>query len=364
MAVEQAFPSGWASRTPGSELAALLEGVDLTEIADEQIVDVLAACWRQQSHLHALAFAAMVEIGRRYAIDTPLPDPKDRAEQAYQAMGTWHWATHQIAAALTLTKRRADTEFGLAQQLVEELPLVFQALADGRIDRAKAAVFADYLANCTAAQAEVICRRLLRCAPGWTTGQLAHRLLREVLAIDPGHARRRYQKGLRERGVWGYLDADGTATRTATGLSPAEAVAAAERLERLASAVRRAGHPNTEAQLRADLFVRLLDGRFEGLTSEQIVRAMITDACSEPGSGSEPDAEPRSRSGSESGSEARRTRYGADPGTAERGVGGESWTIPAPSKRRLGGEVRPGCRGCRRCGAEEHRRHRRPFRRG
>ncbi len=91
-------------------------------------------------------------------------------------MGTWHWATHQIGAALTLSSRRADTEYGLAQQLVEELPLVFQALADGRIDRAKAAVFADYLANCTAAQAEVICRRLLPVraavddAGSWRTG--------------------------------------------------------------------------------------------------------------------------------------------------------------------------------------------------
>ncbi len=113
--------------------------------------------------------------------------------------------------------------------------------------------------------------------PDGPTGQLAHRLLREIVAVDPRYTRRRYEKAARERGVWGYLAEDGTAVLSGHGLSPTEAAAAAERLERLAAAVRAAGHPHTEAQLRADLFVRLLDGRYTGLSGDQIVAAMLAD---------------------------------------------------------------------------------------
>ena len=51
--------------TPGPELGALLAGVDLAAVADEQLVGVLQASWRQLSHDHVLYLAAMVEIGRR-----------------------------------------------------------------------------------------------------------------------------------------------------------------------------------------------------------------------------------------------------------------------------------------------------------
>jgi hypothetical protein len=40
-------------------------------------------------------------------------------------------------------------------------------------------------------------------ASGWTTGQLAARLLRAIIAVDPDHARRRYEKAVREREIVG-----------------------------------------------------------------------------------------------------------------------------------------------------------------
>ena len=266
---------GWASLAPGAELAARLENVDLAEVPDGQIVEVLRAASRQMSRLHAMYWAAMVEVGRRFPVAGPSagPDPLG----SWRALDAWQWGAGQIGAALTLSRRRADVEYGLAQQLIEELPLVWQALSDGEIDPPKAKVFAGYLINLTPEQVELICRRLLPHAPRWTTGQLAHRLLREIVAVDPRYTRRRYEKAARERGVWGYLAEDGTAVLSGHGLSPTEAAAAAERLERLAAAVRAAGHPHTEAQLRADLFVRLLDGRYTGLSGDQIVAAMLAD---------------------------------------------------------------------------------------
>jgi hypothetical protein len=273
MTERQALRTDPASLTPGPHLAALLDELDLAAVPDEQLIPVLQASLRQLNHTHAIYLAALVEVGRRE------PPP---AGPAWQASDSWQWATDQISAALTYTARRTDHHYQLAHHLLDALPQVWRALHTGRIDLPKAAVFADYLSDLTPAQRDRICTRLLPPAPGWTTGQLAHRLLREVLAIDPRYTRRRYQKAIRDRGVWGYLAPDGTAVLSAHGLTPGEAAAAAERLEDLAAATRRAGHPATEDQLRADLLVRLLDGRYTGLTRDQIITALLTDPATQP----------------------------------------------------------------------------------
>jgi hypothetical protein len=98
-----------------------------------------------------------------------------------------------------------------------------------------------------------ICERLVPVAPGWTTGQLAARLLREVQAIDPDYTRRTYQRAVRERAVHGYLDHTGTAVLTGSGLPATDAAAAAARLEMLADDLRATGYPATIGQARADL---------------------------------------------------------------------------------------------------------------
>ncbi len=225
-------------------------------LSDDEAVAALRASWRQVSHAYSEYLEAMTEVGNR-------SDPTR--------------AACEIEAALTFTGRRADYEHTFARTLVERLPLVLEALRSGAIDHHKARVFAEYLADLTDAQIALICGRLLPLAPGWTTGQLAHRLLREVAAVDHHHTRRRYQRAVAERGVSGFLAPDGTATITAHGLTPTEAAAAAGRLDALAAAVRRAGHPDTIHQIRADLFIRLLDGRYNGFTTDQIVAAMLAD---------------------------------------------------------------------------------------
>lgn len=253
------------AQPPGPDVAALLDRLELAAVPPAQLVEVLRASWREVSHAYAGYLAVMAEIGRCA--------PADAGGRGAQ----WEWADSEIAAALTFTARRAQAELELARQLCGRLVRVWQALGEGQIDIHKARVFADYLAELTDQQITRILDRLLGQAPRLTPGQLAARLLREVQAVDQDYTRRRYERAVRDRGVWGYLAADGTAVLSAHGLSPAEAAAAAERLERLAEMVRDAGHPGTLHQLRADLFVRLLDGRFTGYDQPQIVAAMLAE---------------------------------------------------------------------------------------
>ena len=276
MTERQHLPADLGSTTPGPELAALLDRIELATVADEQVVGVLQASWRQLAHAHARYVAALVEVGRREPAATT-PNRRTRPDDGWRVLESAEWCCNEISAALTFTAHRADTEYRYAVALLGRLPHVWAALLSGRIDPPKARLFVDYLADLTEEQIAVICARLLPQAPRLTTGQLAHRLLRAVLAIDPGYARRRYRRGLRERGVWGYLAADGTAVLAGHGLPPGDAAAAAERLEQLAAAVRAGGHPHSEQQLRVDLLLRLLDGRFTGLTREQIIDAMLAD---------------------------------------------------------------------------------------
>ncbi|MGH4007855.1 MAG: DUF222 domain-containing protein [Pseudonocardiaceae bacterium] len=223
-------------------------------ISDEEIVGELRAAWAEVSRGYARCWAAMAEVAQRT---------------------TGGWESAEIAAALTFTARRADYELGCAQLLVDRLPRVHAALAIGELDHHKARVFTDYLAGVTPTQADRICERLVGVAAGWTTGQLAARLLREVQAIDPDYTRRAYQQAVRERAVHGYLDHTGTAVLSGSGLPAPEAAAAAARLEALADDLRAAGYPATVGQARADLFLRLLDGTLDGLTREQILATML-----------------------------------------------------------------------------------------
>jgi hypothetical protein len=145
-------------------------------ISDEEIVDELRAAWAEVSRGYARCWSAMAEVARRT---------------------TGGWKSAEIAAALTFTARRADYELSCAQVLVDRLSRVYVALAAGELDHHKARVFADYLSDLTPTQADRICERLVPVAPGWTTGQLAARLLREVQAIDPDYTRRTYQRAVR-----------------------------------------------------------------------------------------------------------------------------------------------------------------------
>lgn len=266
-------PEDLADHPPGPQLCTLLAGIDPAQVANHDTVDLLRAWRRLRSFADAGELAVMAEVGR-CDLDAA-PDSVARLDRPAPN------GYVEIAAALTLTENAAARELGLAETLVWRLPTVHAALRAGKIDRAKAWVFADHLGDeeLTDAQITRVLAALLPQAPGLTTGQLRARLQRMIIAIDPEAARRRYQAALRERRVVCYLDRDGTATLSATGLDPAAAQAACERIDSLARAVREAGHPATLSHLRADLYTALLDGSVHALSNDQIIAVMLARAA-------------------------------------------------------------------------------------
>jgi len=270
------LPDGFPEIPPGPVLAAVLAGLDLAQVANDDVVTVLRAQHRQVAHEQARLLAAVVEVAR----STPFSDPEDPHVRALfgvqRAQAVQEWASGEIAAALTLTSAAADGELAFADTVVNRLPLVYAALTAGAIDRPKAWVFAEQLdGDLTRDQVAAICAALVPVAPRLTTGQLRARLMRMIHDIDPEHARRRYRRAVRERAVVGHLSHDGTVTVTATGLPADEAAVACERLDLLAGTVQRAGHPGRLAQIQADLFLGMLDGTFHHLTEAQIVAALL-----------------------------------------------------------------------------------------
>lgn len=284
--------AGLAEVPPGPELALALAELELGEVPNDQVVEVLQAQARQLAHEQARMLATLVEVSRA----TPGVFGPQRAEQAYE------WASGEVSAALTWTGRTADRELAFAETVVARLPRVFQALWAGRIDRAKAWVFADHLDSLTCTltehQIDAICAQLVPIAPGLTTGELAARLLRAIIAVDPDHARRRYTRAVREREVISYLDRDGTVTISAHRLAPDEAAAATERLGALAKAAKRAGHPGRLTQIQADLFCGLLNGRYHHHSHDEIIADLLAQAGGDNDQGDRPD--PRSAGGGRS----------------------------------------------------------------
>ncbi|MGB9278787.1 MAG: hypothetical protein WCB57_01670 [Pseudonocardiaceae bacterium] len=278
MTVRQVIPEGLALMVPGPELGVLLAGIDLYAVTGADVVEVLRARARQLAHDQARLLATMVEVG--------LCDPDAGAGEVARLVESPLYAADEIRAALAWTRRAADREHGFAETLVLRMPAVFTALDTGRICRSKAWVFADLCADLTVEQLAVVCARLLPRAGALTTGELAAQIKKLAIALDPEWAARRYATAVRERNVIGYLTEDGTATVTGSALPVEQAAAACAHVEELARAVKRAGHPGRIGPLRADLYLGLLDGRWQHCTRAQI----ITDLLSRATGDTDPDA--------------------------------------------------------------------------
>ncbi len=194
-----------------------------------------------------------------------------------EAVPVAEFASYEVAAALTWTRRAATTQLELAFDIVRRLPQVHHALAQGEVDLPKARVIRDAVSALETAVARQVVDAILPLASRLTSGQLRARLAKLVIEADPDAAARRHEARLVRRRVVLEPTGDSCATLLGIDLPAADATAAANRIKAISRAAKRAGDSRSLDQICADTFLALLLGEKRGLRgSVELVASLDT----------------------------------------------------------------------------------------
>jgi len=245
---------GVADRVPaGPVLAGLAAGkwaAGVASASDDELAGLMIAWRRVASWAAAGELAAVAELGRR--------------RQAQVSAGAdRHLAEHvgdEVAMALTLTSWAADRLVDRAQGLAR-LPKTMAALAAGDIDVPKALVVLGELSGLGAVHAGRVEAAVIGRAAEWTTGELRRAVRRQVIAADPAAARRRKQQAAKQARVERWAEDAGTAALAGRDLPPAGVLAVDAHLTAWAKRLKAAGRGGTLDQLRAQVYLALLNGQ-------------------------------------------------------------------------------------------------------
>ena len=166
-----------------------------------------------------------------------------------------------VGAALHLTRRSAERTVDLALSLRQRLPQVWETLQTGQIDLDRAKVIDDETSGVDSATADEVAEKVLEAAATLTTGQLRARIQRLVLETDPQAAQQRYEQAVADRALIRDANPDGTADLRGVQLPPHKAGTAMARINRYAQHLKHAGDTRSIDQIRADVFLDLLNGK-------------------------------------------------------------------------------------------------------
>jgi hypothetical protein len=237
----------------GPFLVAILEGIDRSRLNGFDLVDVLKARERIVAHFQAAAQQDMVEIA--HAAPGEAGSGVERLGEAFE------YAADEIRAALTLTRRAAETHLDNATDLVGRLLQVLELLDHGLIDWAKARVFVDTTCHLEVDEARKVVAQLAGQASRLTTGQLRARIKKLVVEADPEESVRRYEHQVDERRLWVEPSSDGTANLYLLDIPLVDAQTIRNRIHRhLISLPKSQRQDRVTSQLQADIAVDLLKG--------------------------------------------------------------------------------------------------------
>jgi hypothetical protein len=250
--VERPDLVGIGDMAPGMELMWILAGVDRDSLSGFDRVEVLRARARMRAHLEAELLADMsgildAEI-RRLGADLDWGDVHDVAAA-------------EIGAALCWTRRASERQLGLASSLVSEYRPVWEMLRAGLIDLPRARVIVEHTLHLEDEVRDQVVNVALEKAARQTTGLLAARIRRLAMWVAPDKAKKRYEQGLEERRLVSDANSDGTANLCGYQLPAEKSQAAARRINRAAHRLKASGDPRSLDQIRADIYLDLLNGR-------------------------------------------------------------------------------------------------------
>ena len=258
---------------PGPELAHSITATDAarSELGESALIGVLCA-WQR--------LAAWAQAGQAATLMTLACRRETQALELRRPSLAEH-VSDEVAAALRLTCRSANQLLATASGL-SRLPDVHAALTRGEIDWQKACLFVDLVSGLPDDVARAIASSVLGRADSMTSGQLRAALTRAVMAYDPEAAERRREEARVDSGVHIWTETSGNAALVGRELRPSEVVTANEFLSAHARWLKSHGVDGSVDQLRAAVFVALLNGRsVESLVPSQIPGPTPTDggAC-------------------------------------------------------------------------------------
>jgi hypothetical protein len=176
-------------------------------------------------------------------------------------------AALEIQTALRLTRRTAETELGLAQELKHRLPSVREALANGDIDVRRARTVSYGTCHLSDTVAGEVVDRVIDRVPQLTTGQLRALIRKLCFEVDPTESKSRYEQALEERRVVREPTEAGTAHLMILNAPPDLAAEASNLINKIATELKTADETRTLDQLRTDVALDLLTGRTNPTTT-------------------------------------------------------------------------------------------------
>ncbi len=242
------LPKGLEGMEPSPALAAFLSTLSDVDLSGYNRIRVLQSYQRLASFFQAQALEVMASISQLMSeID---PDPEIAPDSA----------AAEIGAALHLTRRAAHSDLALAIDLKERLPEVWEALAAGKIDVRRARVIALETSHLSETAAREVVGRILEAAARLTTGQLRALIHKVCIQADPEDAKSRYREAVDGRRIEMQPSADGTAHLFGLDLPADRAAAGMRRIADVARGLKTGDETRTIDQIRADVFLDLLDG--------------------------------------------------------------------------------------------------------
>lgn len=246
------LPLGLESIPPGPLLAAALGRVDRSQLNGYDLVRLLQARERMVAHCQAQSMADMVDIS--YASPGTEDSPPERMDEAAE------FAADEIRAALTMTRRSAESRMTIASEVRERLPSLWSLFDEGVLDWSRVMVIVKGVSHLSDMQARNVVETIADRASRLTTGQLAAWIRRLCVDASPEEAKQRYEHAVDNRRVWLEQTVDGTGNLHLLDIPIEDLTAIGRRINRHMINLRKRDDDRTHDQLRADIATDMLLG--------------------------------------------------------------------------------------------------------
>ncbi|NMO91168.1 HNH endonuclease signature motif containing protein [Actinomycetospora sp. TBRC 11914] len=259
---------------------ALLLAADPVELPG-QWVDAGMSAWFAHTNRTTLALARwMLETSRAQAGTRERVHGRRRAGKI-------------VAASLGWSEAYAAQRIEFARQVLERLPALGEAMADGRLEERKAGLFTSALADLDTAQARTVVERVLPDAPRLPFGVLRARIEAAAEAVDSDWAAAWRAAAIARRRVTFRVAPSGAAELCGLDLPEEPAQDAHDRIVALARAVARrlraAGADAPIGPIRSEVMLTLTGPDGAGMWDADVVEHVVSRFGDDSDGGADPD---------------------------------------------------------------------------